>query len=1460
MRRSRGAARARARLALALAACVACILARGVAGDAPGADVAPEPSGWCEAAAGRELLAAAGDGATAAAPESCDARVRDARRARGTDAPPGATDEPRADAEARDREGDASDAPKEGEARTRPKGKGAPPRVRTEFLRDRYIVRFSEYKMIGAHRAALERVLGRPSNAHELDPKLYGTFPDDVEAERAPKEDAREPVQWAFVERANRASALPTDFAVVAFSPPDDADRAKDEDVTTRFPDARSEKKRAVRNRDARGVSPPSSSSARAFARLVESAAGVRDVRPEQRFTRALAWDETADASADAGPSRRDPSSRRSRRFEAGGGSGGSGDAGRTRRARASTSDRAAKEGVVEDRSRRSATPALESRMRARKRRRHARASHGGGGGASPGRLRTRPTIGMEPEGFEADEFTESSDSSASRPVRGYHDGGAYENESDLSVNASRRALLRLSRAASPGVAESMGASFLWQKGFSGAGVRMGVFDTGVKADHPHFRVVKDRSNWTHEDTLSDGLGHGTFVAGVVASQDASCPGFAPDAEIHTFRVFTNDQVSYTSWFLDAFNYAIASEVHVINLSIGGPDYLDAPFVDKIDEIVANGIIMISAIGNDGPLWGTLNNPADQLDVIGVGGIDFKDQIAPFSSRGMSTHELPHGYGRVKPDVVAYGRDVMGSKISGGCRSLSGTSVASPVVAGAVTLLASTVPPEKRWDILNPASMKQALVEGAVRLTAAGDRSMYAQGAGKLNLVNAFEILRAYAPRASLVPGSLDFEHEASCPYAWPHCAQPLYHGAMPFMFNATIVNGMGLGGWLAEPPRFEPADPKDDPSDLGAHLDFRFDFSETLWPWSGFLAMYVRVKDSAKALTGTATGQIVFTVQSPPGRGETEIRSSRVSVPVRFSVAPTPPRARRVLWSQFHSVRYPPGYVPRDSLDVKADILDWHGDHPHTNFHAAYDAMRAAGYFVEILGSPLTCFDAREYGALLLVDSEEEFSRAEIEKLERDVRDEGLGVAVFAEWFNVKQMESMRFFDDNTHSHWTPVTGGGNVPALNELLAPFGVALGDRLLKGTAMLKSGEPIVYATGADIAAAPPHAHVHVAHLADHAKNAPGVYGDDGAENSPEVAAKAKTKTKPANAEFAVAAFLDETALGSASNRAGGSTGSAGRVAVFGDSNCLDSSHSASECFPLLLRMLRFLADKDDDTGLTPADGSKRSSAPHAPYGDSWRPPPRRSDVDFGALSTTLGGHPGNEGRLGCGANDPLAFQDEETRARVSYASSGWSSARAAATVETRPTNWRERMGAEAAAELAALGDVFAERRREVANAGKGGGETFVAGHADPMINPMNRVNPVNPESSFAKSDARDDGDDDVSYGNLVKKPARRAGGAPTRDGDGDEEKKAAGSLSVTGSFSSASHTLRGFAEALAATAPADRVGMAAAALFVCAAASRVRERRRARRTSKKSASAASRPGTSTPARRGRRLAP
>lgn len=152
----------------------------------------------------------------------------------------------------------------------------------------------------------------------------------------------------------------------------------------------------------------------------------------------------------------------------------------------------------------------------------------------------------------------------------------------------------------------------------------------------------------------------GTFVASVIAGAEDKCPGLAPGARLHVHRVFTSSKLSYTSWFLDAFNYVLHSGIDVLNLSIGGPDYLDAPFTDKVRELSAAGVIFVSAAGNDGPLWGTLNNPADQADVIGVGGIDFADRLARFSSRGMTTHELPGGYGRPKPDVLAYGKGVQG--------------------------------------------------------------------------------------------------------------------------------------------------------------------------------------------------------------------------------------------------------------------------------------------------------------------------------------------------------------------------------------------------------------------------------------------------------------------------------------------------------------------------------------------------------------------------------------------------------------------------------------------------------------------------------------------------------------------------------------------------------------------------------------------------------------------------------
>jgi membrane-bound transcription factor site-1 protease len=493
-------------------------------------------------------------------------------------------------------------------------------------------------------------------------------------------------------------------------------------------------------------------------------------------------------------------------------------------------------------------------------------------------------------------------------------------------------------------VTSVQGADWIWKQGYSGKGVRVAIFDTGLAATHPHFKNIRERTNWTGDKTLDDTQGHGTSVAGIIGTfsccpscrvstlilllllviiaSHTDCQGFAPDADLHIFRVFDSKVTSYTAWFLDAFNYAIHTRVHILNLSIGGPDWADKPFVDKVHELAANGVIVVSAIGNvetgKPPLWGSLNNPADQLDVIGVGGIDFNNQLARFSARGMTTWELPNGYGRIKPDIVAQGANVRASGRNGGCKSQSGTSFASPVAAGVATLLSSIVSEEngERARKVNPASMKQVITESAIRV--GGDQhatnnggngvGIYEQGMGRLNLRGAYDLLSVYTPRASVLPPSLDF---TDCPYMWPFCTQPLYHTSQPLVMNMTILNGMSVSGYLREPPVWYPDNKA---SEDAISMDFQY--PKALWPWSGHLGVFISVVNPVQQ-SFVASGFVSLTVISD----DDSQTSSTVNFSVKIACQPAPPRHKRILWDQFHNLNYPSGYFPRDDIHVLTGI-----------------------------------------------------------------------------------------------------------------------------------------------------------------------------------------------------------------------------------------------------------------------------------------------------------------------------------------------------------------------------------------------------------------------------------------------------------------------------------------------------------------------------------------------------------
>lgn len=115
-------------------------------------------------------------------------------------------------------------------------------------------------------------------------------------------------------------------------------------------------------------------------------------------------------------------------------------------------------------------------------------------------------------------------------------------NETFGSNNRRIQGVPRRKGVESKHVSVALHAEALWKLGITGKGVKVGIFDTGLTHNHPHFRNVKERTNWTNEKSLDDGVSHGTFVAGVIASSK-ECLGLAPDAELHIYKVFTNSQV-----------------------------------------------------------------------------------------------------------------------------------------------------------------------------------------------------------------------------------------------------------------------------------------------------------------------------------------------------------------------------------------------------------------------------------------------------------------------------------------------------------------------------------------------------------------------------------------------------------------------------------------------------------------------------------------------------------------------------------------------------------------------------------------------------------------------------------------------------------------------------------------------------------------------------------------------------
>ncbi|MEU4704024.1 S8 family peptidase [Nonomuraea dietziae] len=277
-----------------------------------------------------------------------------------------------------------------------------------------------------------------------------------------------------------------------------------------------------------------------------------------------------------------------------------------------------------------------------------------------------------------------------------------------------------------------VGAPEAWQAGFDGKGVKVAVLDTGVDAAHRDLAGrVKQTKVFTGDESVNDAHGHGTHVAATIAG-GVGKKGVAPGAELIIGKVLGDDGSGTLSGVIEGMEWAAAEGASVINMSLGG-DVTDGtdPLSVAVDNLTERtGALFVVAAGNDGAAY-SVGSPGAATSALTVGAVDGKDAIADFSSRGPRLDDAP------KPDLTAPGVGIvaaratgtgMGQPVDEHYTAASGTSMATPHVAGAAAILKQRHPEWKAGQI------KDALV-GSAR-TVAGQQVDDA-GAGRLDVARA---------------------------------------------------------------------------------------------------------------------------------------------------------------------------------------------------------------------------------------------------------------------------------------------------------------------------------------------------------------------------------------------------------------------------------------------------------------------------------------------------------------------------------------------------------------------------------------------------------------------------------------------------------------------------------------------------------------------------------------------------
>lgn len=290
---------------------------------------------------------------------------------------------------------------------------------------------------------------------------------------------------------------------------------------------------------------------------------------------------------------------------------------------------------------------------------------------------------------------------------------------------------------------QQVGANAAWAAGYDGKGTKVAVLDTGTDLEHPDLKGrVAVSKNFTDSDTDADRQGHGTHtistVGGSGAESGGAKKGVAPGAELLSGKVLDDGGYGLDSWIIAGMEWAVENKADVVSMSLGDPSQTacDDPLAAAAERLSQQGPLFVIAAGNSGPGNNTVSSPGCAASALTVGAVDRDDTTANFSSRGPAG--LQH---TLKPEIAAPGVGISAAAAGGrgvyAYQSMSGTSMATPHVAGAAAIV------KQRHPDWTSQQIKAALV-GSANTRVPGD--VRETGGGRLDVKAALDTTVTGAP------------------------------------------------------------------------------------------------------------------------------------------------------------------------------------------------------------------------------------------------------------------------------------------------------------------------------------------------------------------------------------------------------------------------------------------------------------------------------------------------------------------------------------------------------------------------------------------------------------------------------------------------------------------------------------------------------------------------------------------